>query len=36
MARRELTDDEWKLIEPFLPIGTSGSYPEHLRERSRA
>ncbi|GAA1312350.1 hypothetical protein GCM10009610_31260 [Pseudonocardia xinjiangensis] len=29
----ELTDDEWESIEPFLPIGTSGPYPEHLREQ---
>ncbi|CAL9565673.1 IS5 family transposase ISSan1 [Streptomyces sp. enrichment culture] len=33
MARRELTDGEWELIEPFLPIGRSGPYPEHLREQ---
>jgi transposase len=32
MARRELTDTEWELIGPFLPIGRSGPYPEHLRE----
>lgn len=33
MARRELTDDEWELIEPFLPIGRSGPHPEHLRDQ---
>lgn len=33
MARTELTDGEWELIEPFLPIGRSGPYPEHLREQ---
>lgn len=33
MARRELTDAEWELIGPFLPIGRSGPYPEHLREQ---
>ncbi|OKJ26678.1 transposase [Streptomyces sp. CB01580] len=33
MARTELTDDEWELIGPFLPIGRSGPYPEHLREQ---
>ncbi|MFF2167318.1 IS5 family transposase [Streptomyces sp. NPDC058175] len=33
MARRELTDDEWELIEPFLPIGRSGPYPEYLRDQ---
>lgn len=31
MARAELADDEWQLIEPFLPIGRSGPYPQHLR-----
>lgn len=33
MARRELSDDEWKLVEPFLPIGRYGPYPKHLREQ---
>lgn len=33
MARTELTDGEWELIEPFLPVGRSGPYPEHLREQ---
>ncbi|AGJ59395.1 hypothetical protein F750_6971 [Streptomyces sp. PAMC 26508] len=33
MARTELSDDEWQLIEPFLPIGRSGPYPERLREQ---
>ncbi|GAP52674.1 transposase IS4 family protein, partial [Streptomyces azureus] len=27
MARRKLTDEQWKLIEPFLPIGEYGPYP---------
>jgi transposase len=31
--RRELSDDEWELIEPFLPIGRYGPYPKHLREQ---
>ncbi|MFF7251091.1 transposase [Embleya sp. NPDC008237] len=33
MARRELDDDEWELIEPFLPIGGFGPYPQRLREQ---
>lgn len=33
MARTELTDDDWELIGPFLPIGRFGPYPEHLREQ---
>lgn len=33
MVRTELTDVEWELIEPLLPIGRSGPYPEHLREQ---
>lgn len=33
MARTELTDDEWQLIEPYLPIGRYGPYPERLREQ---
>ena len=33
MARTELTDQDWGLIEPFLPIGRFGPYPERLREQ---
>lgn len=33
MARTELTDQEWELIGPFLPIGRYGPYPERLREQ---
>jgi transposase len=33
VTRRELSDGEWKLIEPFLPIGQYGPYPQHLREQ---
>lgn len=33
MARRELSNDEWKLVEPFLPVGRYGPYPRHLREQ---
>ena len=28
-----MTDDEWGLIEPFLPIGEFGPYPKRLREQ---
>lgn len=30
---RQLTDEQWKLIEPYLPIGRFGPYPERLREQ---
>lgn len=33
MTRAQLTDEEWKFIEPFLPIGRFGPYPERLREQ---
>ncbi|MFE4356718.1 transposase, partial [Kitasatospora sp. NPDC056800] len=33
MTRRQLTDEQWKLIEPYLPIGRFGPYPERLREQ---
>lgn len=33
VTRRQLTDKQWKLIEPFLPIGEYGPYPERLREQ---
>jgi transposase len=33
VTRRELNDDEWALIEPFLPIGRFGPYPQRLREQ---
>lgn len=33
MTRRQLTDDQWKFIEPYLPIGEFGPYPERLREQ---
>jgi transposase len=31
MTRAQLTDEEWKFIEPYLPIGRFGPYPERLR-----
>ncbi len=33
MTRRELSDSEWALIEPFLPIGRYGPYPQRLRDQ---
>lgn len=33
MTRPELTDDEWALVEPFLPIGRFGPYPGRLRQQ---
>lgn len=33
VTRRQLTDDQWKFIEPYLPIGEYGPYPERLREQ---
>lgn len=27
MTRRQLTDEQWKLIEPYLPIGEYASVP---------
>jgi transposase len=33
VTRRQLTDEQWKFIEPYLPIGEYGPYPERLREQ---
>jgi transposase len=33
VTRAQLTDEEWKFIEPFVPIGRFGPYPERLREQ---
>jgi transposase len=33
VTRRQLTDAQWKFIEPYLPIGKYGPYPERLREQ---
>jgi transposase len=33
VTRRQLTDDQWKFIEPYLPIGGFGPYPERLRQQ---
>ncbi|MFI9230492.1 transposase [Streptomyces rimosus] len=31
VARRELSGDDWALVEPLLPIGEYGPYPYRLR-----
>jgi transposase len=33
VTRRELLDEDWELILPYLPIGQYGPYPQHLREQ---
>jgi transposase len=33
VTRRQLTDEQWMLIEPYLPIGEYGPYPERLRDQ---
>ena len=33
MTRAQLTDKEWEFIEPYLPIGEYGPYPERLRQQ---
>ena len=33
MTRVQLTDKEWEFIEPYLPIGEYGPYPERLRQQ---
>ncbi|MDX3804759.1 transposase [Streptomyces sp. AK04-3B] len=33
MPRRELSDADWELVSPHLPIGEYGPYPEHLRDQ---
>jgi transposase len=33
MTRAQLTDAEWEFIEPYLPIGEYGPYPERLRQQ---
>ncbi|WP_371825969.1 transposase [Nonomuraea turcica] len=32
MARGDLTDDEWSLIEPHLPLGERGPIPDLRRQ----
>lgn len=33
MTRRQLANDQWKFIGPYLPFGRYGPYPERLREQ---
>ena len=33
MTRVQLSDAEWEFIEPYLPIGEYGPYPERLRQQ---
>lgn len=33
MTRAQLTDEAWEFIEPYLPIGRYGPYPERLRQQ---
>jgi transposase len=33
VTRVQLTDEEWEFIEPYLPIGEYGPYPERLRQQ---
>ncbi|MGW0811529.1 transposase [Nonomuraea sp. NPDC002799] len=32
MARGDLTDDEWALVEPYLPLGERGPIPDLRRQ----
>lgn len=33
MTRRQLSDAQWELIKPYLPIGEYGPYPVKLRDQ---
>ncbi|MFE3263521.1 transposase [Streptomyces sp. NPDC059215] len=33
MTRVQLLDEQWEVIEPYLPIGEYGPYPERLRQQ---
>jgi transposase len=33
VTRAQLTDSEWEFIEPYLPVGEYGPYPERLRQQ---
>jgi transposase len=33
VTRRQLTDEQWKFIESYVPIGGFCPYPERLREQ---
>jgi transposase len=33
VTRRQLNESQWQFIEPYLPIGGFGPYPERLRDQ---
>jgi transposase len=33
VTRRQLSDDQWELIQPYLPVGEYGPYPVKLRDQ---
>ncbi|PAU47163.1 IS5/IS1182 family transposase [Streptomyces albireticuli] len=33
MTRAQLTDEGWGFVEPYLPVGEYGPYPERLRQQ---
>ncbi|MEU5383929.1 transposase, partial [Kitasatospora cineracea] len=33
MMRGQLSDAEWEFVEPYLPVGEYGPYPEGLRRQ---
>jgi transposase len=33
VTRRQLSDDQWALIEPYVPVGEYGPYPARLRDQ---
>lgn len=33
VTRVQLTDNEWEFVEPYLPIGEYGPYPERQRQQ---
>jgi transposase len=33
VTRVQLTDPDWEFIEPYLPVGEYGPYPERLRQQ---
>lgn len=33
MTRRQLSDEGWEYVEPYLPVGEYGPYPARLRDQ---
>lgn len=33
MTRGQLSDEEWKYVEPYLPVGEYGPYPARMRQQ---